>query len=81
MAVEVAGRLREMVLLPKPKRPDYAWIHAHVSKAIHEAVARVARDEDRSISGTVARLLKEALRTRGIDVDEETARQEEAGDE
>lgn len=76
MTADAMHCMRGMVLMPKRKREGYSWLHIHVSKPLHDAVAKMADDQDRSMSGMAARLLKEAMLAHGVDVESEGSQQE-----
>ena len=51
---------------PREKRGGYTWLSVHISDQMKEAISRLARREDRSISAMARRLIAEGLRARGI---------------
>lgn len=67
------GRQGGRLAVPRKKGPGYTWASVHLPKTLHDAIARVARDEDRSISGMMRRLAIEALHARGVEIPDEHA--------
>jgi predicted transcriptional regulator len=55
----------------REKRAGYTWLSVHMSDEMKEAISRLARHEDRSISAMARRLMAEALRARGVRWSEE----------
>ena len=51
----------------RPKKKDYTWLSVHMSERMKDAVLRVAQDEDRAVSSMARLLIKEALRARGVE--------------
>lgn len=58
---------------PRPKKKDYTWLSVHMSEGMKEAVLRVAGEEDRAVSSMARLLIKEALRARGVQWEDDAA--------
>ena len=64
-------------MAPRARRGGYTWLSVHMSQQMKEAIARLAKREDRSVSGMARRLIVEGLRARGITWGEENESEED----